>query len=172
MSQSRTRTTQPSNLADITANLTAFLKDAWTRYDSNAEGLAGWARTNARAYYHTLPVPIPFLTIYNAFITYAKARKLSDTEAPAVRRRSTFAEDGKQTDAEFNHGKNEMNSLLHREYSLWWDAFVAEAQEDTEVPLTAEQRFADHCAKKLATKTGLSRTSLATVVRAWLQLHA
>ena len=170
MSQSRTRTTQPSNLAEMTAHLTAFLQDAWTRYDSNKHGLAGWARTNARTYYHTLSTPIPFLTIYTAFLTYAKAQKLS---AAAPVSRSTFAEDGKQTDAEFNNGKNQLNSLLHREYSLWWDAFVAEEKEDTEDPLTAEERFADHCAKKLATKTSLSRSNLATVVRAWLHgLHA
>jgi hypothetical protein len=106
--------------------------------------------------------PVEFLYLYNCFLTYAK-EQIANAEV------RTFAKDGKCTDAEFKKGKNKLNAFMHSEYSTWWDAFEAEANEDTDPDSpSAEERFSDHCAKKLSSKTGLSRSSLSAVVGAWL----
>ena len=164
MSLSRTRTAQYSN-ASLDSKVVAFAKAAWNNFDSNTETDADWCRKTARAFYHTLSTPVPFGSLYAKFMQYAE----SNCEASSSHVQTTFAEDGKCTDAEYNKGRSQLHALLHHEYSSWWDAFEAEAEEDfSEDALSAEDRFANHCAKKLSSKTGVSRKDAAIVVKAWV----
>jgi hypothetical protein len=80
-----------------------------------------------------------------------------------------FAEDGEQTAAERRAGRAELNRILFREHSRWWDAFEAEAAEDMEEDSPdASERFSQHCAKIISRRTGLRDDVIAPVVGAWL----
>jgi len=165
MSQSRTRSAQSSNNASVESKLDVFASSAWSRFDSTKETIEEWSRATARAFYHTLGRPTAFGPLYAHFLQYAQLRPAPEV----VENSTTFAEDGECTEAEYNKGRSQLHALLHHEYSSWWDAFEAEAEEDfSEDALSAEDRFANHCAKKLSSKTGVSRSNAALVVKAWL----
>ena len=68
--------------------------------------------------------------------------------------------------------KKELNSLLYREYSLWYDAFVAEAEEDVHDTATADDRFSWHCANILSRKTGVPADEIAPMVCEWIVAKA
>ena len=65
-------------------------------------------------------------------------------------------------------GRAKLNSILFREYALWWDAFVEEVAEDVKGAASATDRFSYHCARIISRKTGLRDDVVAPVVGAWL----
>jgi hypothetical protein len=75
-------------------------------------------------------------------------------------------------EAEQRKGRAALNRILFREYSSWWDAFVAEADEDADrnAP-SASDRFSWHCAKILGRQTGIRHEEIAPVVAAWVLEH-
>jgi hypothetical protein len=64
-----------------------------------------------------------------------------------------------------------MNAVLFGEYSKWWDAFEAEAEEQND-GYSAADRFSWHAAKILSRKTGLGPSEIQPVVGAWLIEHS
>lgn len=79
---------------------------------------------------------------------------------------------GRQTSAEERYARNELNRTLFREFKYWYDAFEAEAAEDTTKGApNAKQRFSRHCANILGRRTGLRKDLLEGVVTAWLKEH-
>ncbi len=128
-----------------------------------------WARAEANRMYHVFDRQTKWKqiydTIFNTALEYIQ-RSSSSNAAPAP---ATFAEDGRPTDAEEKEGRHQLNVFLHKQFDLWWDAFVAEAEEDTakKAP-SAEHRFCLHSAKLLSKKTDLPVKELALIVGAWL----
>ena len=159
--------------SSVIYKLDTFLGSSYSTYNSKKETAEEWSRTQARAFYHTLKTPVEFLSLYSHCLNYLEAR--SSAKAPVLKKKEVvFAKEGKCTDAEFTEGHSQMNAILHREYSLWWDAFVAEETEDYgKHALSAEDRFALHCGKILSSKTGIPLEKTASVVNAWLiEMHA
>jgi hypothetical protein len=162
------------------SKLDAFLGSSYSTYNSKKESAEEWSRAQARAFYHTLKTPVEFLGLYSHCLKYLETRATSQKKAPVAKKipvekkEGVFAQDGSCTDAEFTQGRSQMNVILNREYSLWWDAFVQEESEDSKKDaLTADDRFALHCGKMLASKTGISLEMTASVVNAWLiEKHA
>lgn len=153
--------------SSVIYKLDTFLGSSYSTYNSKKETAEEWSRAQARAFYHTLKTPVEFLGLYSHCLNYLEARSIA--KAPVQKKEVVFAKDGKCTDAEFTEGHSQMNAILHREYSLWWDAFVAEETEDyAKDALSAEDRFALHCGKILASKTGIPLEKTASVVNAWL----
>lgn len=170
MSHSRTRSTV-SSTPTYSQKLNAFVASAWSKYDAQEMSLSTWARAHTRVFYHEMGGSVPFPTLYSQFMNYATQASSTPARASApVRRARTavFAEEGRPTEAEDKEAASQLNAILYREYSTWWDAFAAEAEEDTE-ELSAHTRFALHCAKVLNKKTGIPTQSLVLVVAAWLQ---
>ena len=82
---------------------------------------------------------------------------------------SAFAVDGEPTAAERRAGRAELNRILFREHTTWWDAFEAEAAEDMgEDAPDASERFSQHCARIISRRTGLRADVIEPVVGAWL----
>lgn len=144
--------------------------------------IANWARTEARTFYHLCDGAYPFVTAWQFLCAYAESR---ENESPQVRRdqvaqqaardfqdaslTTVFANNGEQTEAERRAGRAELNRVLFREYTAWWDAFETEAVEDMDVDApTASQRFAQHCSKILQRRTGLRTNLIEPIVEAWL----
>jgi len=177
MSHSRASRNTSVN-SSILSKLDAFLASSYSTYNSKKESAEEWSRAQSRAFYHTLKTPVEFLGLYSHCLNYLEARSSVKApvqkKAPLVKKEVVFAKDGKCTDAEFTEGHSQMNAILHREYSLWWDAFVTEETEDyAKDALSAEDRFALHCGKILASKTGISVEKAKCVVNAWLiEMHA
>ena len=177
MSHSRASRNTSVNSTTI-SKLDAFLASSYSTYNSKKETAEEWSRAQARAFYHTLKTPVEFLGLYSHCLNYLEARFSAkapvQNKGPLVKKEVVFAKDGKCTDAEFTQGHSQMNAILHREYSLWWDAFVAEETEDyAKDALSAEDRFALHSGKILASKTGIPLEKTASVVNAWLiEKHA
>ena len=69
-------------------------------------------------------------------------------------------------------GRTTYNKMLYSEYSVWYDAFKAEAQDDYEVvgAEDANTRWSRHVVKKLKKRTGETEENLYAVVAAWLLL--
>ena len=159
--------------SSVIYKLDTFLGSSYSTYNSKKETAEDWSRAQARAFYHTLKTPVEFIGLYSHCLNYLEAR--SSAKAPVQKKKEVvFAKDGKCTDAEFTEGHSQMNAILHREYSLWWDAFVAEETEDyAKDALSAEDRFALHSGKILASKTGIPLENTTSVVNAWLiEKHA
>jgi hypothetical protein len=172
MSHSRVSRTASVNSTTV-SKLDAFLASSYSTYNSKKDTAEQWSRAQARAFYHTLKAPVEFLGLYSHCLNYLEGR--ISAKAPVQKKKDVvFAKEGKCTDAEFTEGHSQMNAILHHEYSLWWDAFVQEETEDYEKDaLTAEDRFAMHCGKILASKTGVSVEKAKCVVNAWLiEKHA
>ena len=172
MSHSRASRKMSVNSTTV-SKLDAFLASSYSTYNSQKETAEEWSRAQARAFYHTLKAPVEFLGLYSYCLNYLEMR--SSVKVPVQKKKEVvFAKDGKCTDAEFTEGHSQMNAILHREYSLWWDAFVEEETEDYEKDApSAEDRFALHCGKILASKTGVSVEKAKWVVNAWLiEKHA
>jgi hypothetical protein len=153
--------------------------------------LKDWARTEARRYYHDVERTTSFPTVYYTLINFAdemmtrqeavapRSRTRSRTAAPAAPA-TTLQRDqavvanviASQNEAEQRKGRAVLNRILFREYSSWWDAFVAEADEDTDrnAP-SASDRFSWHCAKILGRQTGIRHEEIAPVVAAWVLEH-
>jgi len=160
--------------SSVLSKLDAFLGSSYSTYNSKKETAEQWCRTQARAFYHTLKTPVEFVGLYSHCLKYLEARTTSQKKASVEKKEVVFAEDGSCTDAEFTHGRSQLNAILNREYSLWWDAFVDEENEDYEKDApSADDRFALHCGKMLASKTGIPLEMTASVVNAWLiEKHA
>ena len=177
MSHSRASRNTSVN-SSVIYKLDTFLGSSYSTYNSKKETAEEWSRAQARAFYHTLKTPVEVLGLYSHCLNYLDARSSAKAplqkKAPLVKKDVVFAKEGKCTDAEFTEGHSQMNAILHHEYSLWWDAFVQEETEDYEKDaLTAEDRFALHCGKILASKTGVSVEKAKWVVNAWLiEKHA
>jgi hypothetical protein len=160
--------------SSVLSKLDVFLGSSYSTYNSKKETAEQWCRTQARAFYHTLKTPVEFVGLYSHCLKYLEARTTSQKKASVEKKEVVFAEDGSCTDAEFTHGRSQLNAILNREYSLWWDAFVDEENEDYEKDApSADDRFALHCGKMLASKTGIPLEMTASVVNAWLiEKHA
>jgi hypothetical protein len=160
--------------SSVLSKLDAFLGSSYSTYNSKKETAEQWCRTQARAFYHTLKTPVEFVGLYSHCLKYLEARTTSQKKASVEKKEVVFAKDGSCTDAEFTHGRSQLNAILNREYSLWWDAFVDEENEDYEKDApSADDRFALHCGKMLASKTGIPLEMTASVVNAWLiEKHA
>ena len=179
MSHSRASRNTSVN-SSIVSKLDAFLGSSYSTYNSKKETAEEWSRAQARAFYHTLKTPVEFVGLYSHCLKYLETRVTSQKKAPlgkkgpVEKKEVVFAQDGSCTDAEFTQGRSQLNAILNREYSLWWDAFVQEETEDYEKDApSAEDRFALHCGKMLASKTGISLQDTASVVGAWLvEKHA
>jgi hypothetical protein len=173
MSHSRVSRNTSVNSSTM-SKLDAFLGSSYSTYNSKKESAEEWSRAQARAFYHTLKTPVEFLGLYSHCLKYLEARATSQKKAPVEKKEVVFAEDGSCTEAEFTQGRSQLNGILNREYSLWWDAFVDEETEDYEKDApSAEDRFALHCGKMLASKTGIPLEMTASVVNAWLiEKHA
>lgn len=156
------------------SKLDALLGSSYSTYNSKKETAEEWSRAQARAFYHSLKTPVEFVGLYSHCLKYLETRATSQKKAPVEKKEDVFAQDGSCTDAEFAQGRSQLHAILNREYSLWWDAFVEEENEDYEKDaLTAEDRFALHCGKILASKTGVSVEKAKCVVNAWLiEKHA
>ena len=173
MSHSRVSRNTSMN-SSVLSKLDVFLGSSYSTYNSKKETAEQWCRTQARAFYHTLKTPVEFVGLYSHCLKYLEARTTSQKKASVEKKEVVFAEDGSCTDAEFTHGRSQLNAILNREYSLWWDAFVDEENEDYEKDApSADDRFALHCGKMLASKTGIPLEMTASVVNAWLiEKHA
>ena len=172
MSHSRTRS-NVSSTPTYSQKLNAFVASAWSKYDAQEMSLSTWARAHTRVFYHEMGGSIPFATLYSQFMNYATEASAPAPAAVATRtplRTAVFAEKGKPTVAENKAGASQLNAILYGQYSTWWDAFVAEAEEDTEEDICAHERFSLHCAKVLSKKTGIPVDSLVPVVDGWLLL--
>ena len=173
MSHSRVSRNTSMN-SSVLSKLDAFLSSSYSTYNSKKETAEQWSRAQARAFYHTMKTPVEFVGLYSHCLKYLEARTTSQKKASVEKKEVVFAEDGSCTDAEFTHGRSQLNAILNREYSLWWDAFVDEENEDYEKDApSADDRFALHCGKMLASKTGIPLEMTASVVNAWLiEKHA
>lgn len=179
------------------AKLAKFVEVAWTRYNPSTTDIANWAREEARTFYHLCDGAYPFISAWNYLTSWGEAREArQEVERQEQRREvaeqaardfrategsstqsfqrdaalvTTFAEDGRPTEAETRAGRAELNRILFREHSRWWDAFEAEAAEDMEEDSPdASERFSQHCAKIISRRTGLREDVIAPVVGAWL----
>ena len=185
MSSTRTsRMSSPSS--SFKKNFITFAPSAWQSYMEGVD-LKDWARAEARRYYHDVDNKTPFAHTYYALCEFAdlsltheesatplgrtRSRRASLTRDQALV--SNFVSEGEQTAAESRLGRAQLNRILFREYSRWWDAFVAEADEDTTrgAP-SASDRFSWHCAKMISHQTGLRAEAVAPVVAAWVLEHA
>ena len=181
MSSTRASQLPAYSNAAFLRNFSTFAPYAWKSYDGT--DLKAWARAEASRYYHEVDRNTPFAQTYSSLCDFADIM-LTKQESlrPLTPRRqsvtalqrdknivSLFVSEGDQTSAETRLGRATLNSVLYREYSRWWDAFVAEAEEDTErnAP-SASDRFSWHCAKILGRQTGLKQSAIAPVVAAWL----
>jgi len=195
---SSTRTRSPVVHSSFVRNFSNFASTAWENYQDGME-LKDWARAETRRYYHEVEKTTSFPTVYYSLINFADSTltQLEQTQARGrsrsrttkeVRERSTatpralerdqalvanFTADGQQTAAEQRLARGQLNRTLFREHSRWWDAFVAEAAEDTErgAP-SASDRFSWHCAKMISRQTGVRSELVAPVVAAWVLEHA
>lgn len=173
--------------------LEAFAQTAWTRYNSSTTDIANWARTEARAFYHLTDGAYPFLSAWRKLSEYGETRE-ADAESERQQQRqqvaaqatrefrgaseslqrdaqlvTTFATDGEPTTAERRAGRAELNRILFREHTAWWDAFEAEAAEDMEEDAPdAADRFSQHCSRIIGRRTGLRADVIEPVVGAWL----
>jgi hypothetical protein len=107
----------------------------------------------------------------------SEARTTRSTQVPTIERDANlvtpFVEDGQQTAAEERAGRAELNRILFREHTIWWDAFEAEAAEDMEEHAAdATDRFSWHCARLISRRTGLRQEIILPVVGAWLIVKA
>ena len=155
---------------------------AWTRYNPSTTDIPNWARHEARNFYHLCDGAYPFVSAWQFLCDYGEACESNtrqdrrDQVAQQATRdfqdaalATTFTADGDQTEAERRAGRAELNRVLFREYTAWWDAFEAEAVEDMDADApTASQRFARHCSKILQRRTGLRTDLIEPVVEAWL----
>ena len=162
--------------------LEKFARVAWTRYNPSSTDIANWAREEARTFYHLTDGAYPFISAWRTLSDYGETREAdADNEHIQQRRQvaaeatrdfqlvSTFTADGEQTVAERRAGRAELNRILFREHTAWWDAFEAEAAEDMEEDSPdAAERFSWHCAKSISRRTGLRADVIAPVVDAWL----
>jgi len=124
--------------------------------------VTAWARAEARRFHHDVNSTVAFVPVYSALLSFADKQKHL---AVQLKKDSRIVSEVFQ---EENLGRSELNSVLFREYTNWWHAFVAEAEEDPYDSATASDRFSYHCANILNKRTGLSVNHLATVVAAWL----
>lgn len=181
------------------AKLEKFAPVAWTRYNPAHTDIANWAREEARTFYHLCDGAYPFVFAWNILNRYAQDREdreeerrqeqrveaaqqaardfcaASETQrglsqdAALVNNFSAFAVDGEPTAAERRAGRAELNRILFREHTAWWDAFEAEAAEDMEEDAPdASERFSQHCARIISCRTGLRADVIEPVVGAWL----
>ena len=170
------------------AKLEKFAPVAWTRYDPSQTDIANWARAEARTFYYLSDGHYPFVTAWKFLTTYGEDREDDEDErrqeqrveaaqqatrdfedAALVNNFSAFAVDGEQTDAERRGARAELNRILFREHSRWWDAFEAEAADDMDADAPdAAERFSWHCAKIISRRTGLREDVIVPVVGAWL----
>jgi len=147
-----------------------FAPLAWARYDSSVCELKDWARSEARAFFHMTHPAVPFAKTYTALLKFAEtmmSRPVVVTKPNYLA--NTFVEDGQQTGAEQKAARKYLNAILYSEFNTWYDAYKAEAEENTDGSgASADLRFSWHCAKILKKCTGISEESLTTVVEAWL----
>lgn len=169
--------------------LEAFYPVAWSRYNSSITDIANWARTEARTFYHLTDGAYSFVRAWQRLSDYGDARVFDASEERRMQREraaaqathdfqrdanlvttfATFAEDGEPTAAERRAGRAELNRILYREHTAWWDAFEAEAAEDMEEDAPdAADRFSQHCARIISRRTGLRTDVIEPVVGAWL----
>jgi hypothetical protein len=171
--------------------LEAFAPVAWTRFDPSSTDIANWARTEATTFHRLTDKNYPWVQAWQWLQTYGETRQRTAEAARWAERTrvaqqaaqefraaslardaslaSVFARDGEQTEAEARAGRAELNKILYREHTRWWDAFEAEASEDMdEDSPSASTRFAWHCAKILQNRTGLRQDLLVPVVEAWV----
>ncbi len=180
----------------VQRKLEEYAPVAWKRYNSSMTDIANWARNEARNFYHlwSSDAQVSFVSVWRFLCEYGEsresranmsipaqrsqvaqqaAREFQDAAQSALNRDANlstlFTPDGEQTEAERRAGRAELNRILFREYTAWWDAFEAEAVEDiAEDAPTASQRFAQHCSKILQRRTGLRTDLIEPVVEAWL----
>jgi hypothetical protein len=165
--------------------LEKFARVAWTRYNPSQTDIANWARTEARTFYHLCDGAYAFVSAWQKLVEYGENREADGEDERRQQRQqvaaeaardfrdaqlvTTFAEDGEQTAAERRAGRAELNRILFREHTAWWDAFEAEAAEDMEEDAPdAAERFSQHCARIISRRTGLRADVIAPVVGAWL----
>lgn len=169
-------------------NFDAEFEKALTTIDHYGD-LDTWARAEANRIYHVFDRQTKWKVIYDSILEkayeYIHLAEEQEQEQRSNRRSTSsnhgstssnaaaapvFAEDDEPTEAEQKEGRNQLNRILHREFENWWDAFVAEAEEDSSKKApSAEDRFCLHAAKVLEKKTGIDREELKPVVGAWLQ---
>ena len=156
-----------SNTQDFQNFRTEFKKfapDAFRRFDANNQTITQWAREEARALYHAANASVPFLTAYNCLLKFAGVI-LQRAEEKAAAESVTHNVSDYISSAR-------MNKVMYSEHSRWWDAFVAEAEDEELTPeneqLTAEDRFAWHCAKILQRHAKLPLQTLANAARVWI----
>lgn len=161
--------------------------------DQQEENWSSWARDETLQYIRNVRRDVPFALVYKIFLntldmvlnegstSSSMAEKEKEREKARVEavqfmgenqtkpRDLIFTADGEITNAEWEYGRKQFNSILFREYDRWFDAFVAEAEEDVEgFGWSGEERFARHCAQILSKKVGLRDSDLVPVVNAWL----
>ena len=162
MSSTRSRST-PRVSSSFPEQMTVFLPSAWSNYKASTD-LTTWARAEARRFHHDVNSTVPFVPVYSALLSFAQKQK----QPAQAKKDSRIVSEVFQLSSAETLGRAELNSVLFREHTRWWDAFVAEAKEDTYDSATASDRFSFHCAKILNKRTGLSVNHLSTVVGAWL----
>jgi len=161
MSSTRSR---PSTSVLFPQQMNVFLPSAWSNYKASTD-LTTWARTEARRFHHDVNSTVPFVPVYSALLSFAEKQKKPDSQ---LKKSSHIVSEPFQLSSAESLGRAQLNAVLFREHTRWWDAFVAEAEEDPYDSATASDRFSFHCAKILNKSTGLSINHLSTVVTAWL----
>lgn len=147
----------------------AFAPDSWSRYNASEMTLREWCRAEARRFHHEVSPTTPFLRTYYALATYANTQQgLAEQRAAAVAAEdfgeqppATFATPGQQTAAEVNLARAELNRILFREHTRWWDAFQEEEN--------GRHGWVYHAAKVLARRADIPREDACLVVEAWMK---
>ena len=160
-------TRRESHLESLVTN---FMVSAWKSYDSSTMQVNDWARNQTRRFYHEVSKVPKFADVYTSLMQYAKI--MSPDKAPLEGDAAlvgVIVADDNMTDMEERTGRAKLNAVLFREHTRWWDAFVEEVKEDTDVDApSASDRFSYHCATILTRMTGLKRELIVPVVGAWL----
>ncbi len=148
-----------------------IFEQSWPSF-SNFSDKSAWARAHARNYFHQLNGTRTFLSIFKDLLADAENRLAEEEDDETLsytseEEDSTFATDGRPTQAETDAGRKAMDAICFREYRTWFSAFKAEEKEG-DSDMTADERFSLHVGRIFRNKTQLPLDKCERVAAGWL----
>lgn len=162
-----------STVTASTPTRSDIFEQSWPSF-SNFSDKSAWARAHARNYYHQLNGTRTFLSIFKDLVADAENRLAEQEEDDETlsyttygEEDTTFATDGRPTQAETDAGRKALDAICFREYRTWFSAFLQE-EDEGDTDMTADERFSLHVGRILRNKTQLPLDKCERVAAGWL----
>ncbi len=160
-----------------------FAPTAFADYSSKVPAKE-WARMYTLRFLHEVNRNVPFASVYTALLNYARDHSVTKGTEPTFTVTFKAAPQETVTKAPASPSapvlminRNLFNRILFAELEMWYDAFVAEVEEDNSIAESAKQeetnfRWAHLATNTVVRRTGIAYEQLQPHVLSWIQRHA